>query len=140
MVDFSNLEKKKTSADTKARYDLYEVGMGHLMVSPATRSNKPYNAALLKLMLPQQRRIQGGKINADFVEKYRADLVPLYAKFIVKAWEGIFDSKGNEVPFSQDNVAAFLGALPLQVFDNLVDFCENELNFMDLDPEGAAKN
>lgn len=142
MVDFSNVSAKKVSAQSTAVYELFDIDMeeASLVVSPSTRSNKPYNAELVKLMVPQQRRVSGGKINAAFLEKYRKDLIPLYAKFVVKNWANIVDREGNQVPFTSENFQSFLEAMPAQAFDNLVDFCENETNFREVDTEELAKN
>ncbi|MGI9491977.1 MAG: hypothetical protein ACR2QF_06210 [Geminicoccaceae bacterium] len=142
MVDFTNVSDQKVSGSDTAVYELFDINMddASLVVSPATRSNKPYNGDLIKLMVPQQRRISGGKVNAGFLDKYRKDLVPLYAKHILKNWAGVTDRTGSEVQFSQENAQSFLDALPAQSFDALVEFCENESNFRDTDTTELAKN
>lgn len=142
MVDFSNLSRQQVSADDTAVYEFFDIDMvdASVVVSTSARSNKPYNAALIALMIPQQRRVQGGKINAQFLDKYRNDLVPLYAKHVLKNWANIVDAEGAQVPFSQENAEGFLRALPAQVFDALFEFCDNERNFRDTDVEDLAKN
>lgn len=145
MVDFSQLKRQHVSDQDTARYDLFDIDMpgAYLTVAPATRSNKAYNAAMIKQTLPMQRRMAGGKLSAEFLEKYRDDLKPLYAKHVIKGWGNVVDASGADVPFSVENAGAFLEALPNQPFDGLVGFCEDDSNFRedeDTDTEALAKN
>lgn len=142
MVDFSNVAAKQVTAENTATYELYDIDMegAALLVAPATRSNKAFNNAQTALMLPQQRRIQGGKLNAAFLDKYRADLRRLYAGHVVKGWSKIVDSSGTEASFNTEDCLRFLEALPNQSFDALVEFCENESNFRVTADEDLAKN
>ena len=140
MVDFSNVSSKKVSAETTAVYDLFDIMEGaSLIVAPATRSNKAYNSALMRRMIPQQRRISGGKMTPEFIDKYREDLKELYADHVIRNWNGVIDKERNEVSFSREAVRALLDAFPTSSWDALIEFCENEGNFRE-DAEGLAKN
>ena len=137
MVDFSHLERQKVSDADTTIYELFDIDMpgASLTVAPATRSNKPYNAALIKKTLPMQRRMAGGKMSAEFLEKYRDDLKPPYANHVIKGWDKVVDAKGKPVEFTKENALAFLVALPNQSFDALVGFCEDDTNFRDTDTD-----
>lgn len=143
MVNFSNVAKQQVTSENTAKYSYLDIeGMegATLIVSPSTRSNKPYQAQIVKIMAPQQRRVASGRVNSEFINNFRETQKGLYAKFVVKGWEKILDVGGNVVPFNQDNCHDFLKALNNQSFDLLVEFCENEANFRNYDPEEVAKN
>lgn len=141
-VDFGNVSDKKVTADNTAEFDLFDIDMEEavLIVAPATRSNKAYNTAQMNLMLPQQRRISGGKMNAAFLDKYREDIKPMFATHVLKGWTNVVDRTGKAVPFSTENAFAFLQALPSSTFDALTEFCENEGNFRVAADPDLAKN
>lgn len=142
MVNFDNVANKQVSETSTALYELFDIDMeASLIVSPATRSNKAYTRALMKIMLPMQRRLSSGKTSPEFVDKFRKEIQPpLYADHIIKDWEGVVDATGEPVPCSAENKLAFMKALPAQAFDNLVAFCEEEPNFRDTDSQALAKN
>jgi hypothetical protein len=131
-ADFSNVSAQKVTGESTANYELYDIqGMeeAYLVVTPATRSNKAWNNAFLHKTIPDQRRIQGGKITAGYIEKHRSDLVPLVAAYCVKGWHKVVDRNNAEVPFTPDDCLRFLQAMPNQSFDNLFEFVSDEANF-----------
>lgn len=143
MVDFSNLKRQQVSAQSTAKFELFDIeGMegAALIVVPATRTNKPYQAKVVKIMAPHNRRLASGKVSADFINSFRDTQKDLYAEHVVKGWENIHDAQGNAAPFTKENCKSFLEALPSHLFDQLVGFCEDDSNFRDYAPEDVAKN
>ena len=122
-------------------------GCPKLIVKPATESNKDYFNEVLRKSAKSLRRAAKGelKVDVETLEKNRRDDRILFPKYVIVGWEGIKDSKGNEVPFTPENCAEFLQALPDWIFDDIGIFCRKNSNFVpdSLDDEEAdelAKN
>lgn len=122
-------------------------GCPKLIVRPATESNKPYFNEVLRRSAKTLRKAANGDISVDTdtLDKNRQDDRRLFPKHVIVGWEGIKDSQGKEVPFSQENCVEFLQALPDWIFDDIGIFCRKNSNFVDEpveidDAEDLAKN
>ena len=144
MSKFGHIATTKVSGETTADYKFYEFDVDGaiptLRVAPATRSNKAYQAGLMKATEGDQQRLARGKIPAGYIDTLREKQVILYSKHIVRGWENVLDQDKNPVPFSEADCLDFLQAIPAQSFDQLITFCENEGNFRSYDPKEIAKN
>lgn len=104
-----------------------------LIVKPATESNAPYFNEVLRRSTKTIRKVSQGKsisITTDDLAKNREEDRRLFPKYIITDWEGVTDSKGNQVPFSEENCREFLKALPDWIFDQIGIFCRNNSNFV----------
>lgn len=143
MSDFSHLKKLAPDKGRTAEYSFSEIeGSPTLVVKVAGEVNVAYWRALLNDQLSRPR--SAGRRSAQAVDKAmkggRDTDRRLYAKHVVVDWRGVFNSNGDVVPFSADECAAFLEALPDFLFDTLRAFCTEPGNFQDLvDGEEAAK-
>jgi|TARA_Y100000310_G_scaffold160698_2_gene160516 hypothetical protein len=127
--DFSDQEVEKGSTSEYTIYELADEPV--LVVTPAAETNRPYYQTMLRRMGKQQ----GRKISAAIVRENRDDDRELYAKYIVVGWRGVMNKAQKEVPFSRENCADFLKALPNHIFDGLRTHCGELLNFLE-DEEG----
>lgn len=118
----------------QAEFTFYEIrGEPSLMVEQAGEGNRSYYNALVKRNTRNARRIAAGKIDAAMVRKNRDEDRELYAKYVVKSWEGILDKARQEVAFSPATCLEFLTALPSYLFDELRAFCGEPGNFIEDD-------
>ena len=99
MTNFSNFDKYKPKAGDTARFEMYFPGMEEsifLDVLPATASNRPLLAAQAKLSAKYARRNKRKKSPQEQIRDMDAameDLIGLYAKYIVRGWENVFEIK-----------------------------------------------
>lgn len=122
-------------------------GCPKLIVRPATESNKPYFNEVLRRSVKTLRKAASGDISVstETLEKNREDDRRLFPKYVIVDWKDIKDSQGKDVPFTQENCAEFLQALPDWIFDDIGIFCRKNSNFVDepvevYEAEELAKN
>jgi hypothetical protein len=148
MANFENLKKLDVTKDKTATYTIGQVIVNDqspiLTVAPATEANKGYFNALLKRASKSARQVAAGKVSAVLIAENRDEDRALYPSYIVKNWSNVFDSSGDEVPFSKEACEEFLEALPDWLFDDLRNFCGKPDNFVDATAlnglENVAKN
>jgi len=93
-----------------------------LKIKPATESNRPYfNAVLLRTKKIRRAK----KINSTIIKESREDDRKLFSKHIVVGWDNVTDTDGNKVPYSEENCADFLQALPDYIFDEIRAFASD---------------
>lgn len=109
-------------------------GEPYLMVAPAQEANKPYLNARLRTMGKGVKALKK-KLTASTVTEAREQDVELFAKYVVKGWEGVRNSEGEEAEFTVENCEAFLAALPSYIFDKLRDFATDPDSFITVDDE-----
>lgn len=142
MSNFSHLRALEVR-DKTARCTIYQIkGEPVLVVRPATEANKPYFNAVLKRTRKNVRAVQAGAISQAMIAENRSEDRELFPKHVVVGWEGVSDSHGAAVPFSEEACAEFLEALPDWLFDEVRNFAGNSANFTDgvVDAEGKAGN
>ena len=140
-MNFEHL--KKLEVKGTASFTIYQVeGEPKLILAPATEANKPYFNALLKRSRKNQRRLQGGSFTAAVIAENRDDDRELYPKHVVKGWEDVVNSEGEPAEFNQENVLAFLGALPNWLFDEVRTFATEASSFVEdvVDAEEVSGN
>jgi hypothetical protein len=107
-----------------------------LIVRHAGEPNKPYWNAAFKRLNAGERRATGAQITPDMVVTSRAELIELYAKYVIVGWRNVTDTDtGQPVEFSPDGAQELLAALSAQadgrtdVFDELTAFCRRAAHF-----------
>ena len=143
MSRFDQLKKLEVSGTKTARLTLYALESEPVLIlAPATESNKPYFNGLLKRNARHLNRIQSRTITVSVTKENRDDDRRLYAEHVVKGWESISDSQGNQVPFDKEACLEFLTALPDYIFDDVRVFATNPRNFTEemVDPEEVSGN
>ena len=106
-----------------------------LFLVHAGRKNGDYSEALgrrtRKNRAVAAARAKANPINAldDNLETDRV----LFPKYVVKGWQGIANSAGEEVEFSEGNCAAFLRALPDWIVQQISQFAGEPTNFLSED-------
>lgn len=137
MSNFSHLSKLEVPREGTKDFELSSITINDvspvLQVVHAGESHKAYFNELLKRGNRNQRQIVAGKITTALIEDNRDENRRLYAKYIVKGWTAgtVVDSEGKAVPFSAETCLEFLEALPAWLFDQVVSFCSDALNFVD---------
>lgn len=102
-----------------SRIDLPWVRPGaYLIVRPANEANKGYQGGMLALS-GRRQRMATASLTADDAKRDRDDDRILYPHHVVVNWGGIVNREGIAVPFSRENVTAFLKQLPNWLFDKV---------------------
>lgn len=136
MSKFGNIAATKVKADKVAEYELFDiVGMtgAKIFGRPATRRlNTAYtNAVLLKTeKLNRKARVSQNK--AAIINAQSDATREPFGRFVLVDWKGIKDENGKEVPFSTADAIDFIAALPDFIYDELLVFFSNEVNFTDI--------
>lgn len=141
-MSFDYLKALEVKSQT-ARFTIYQiVDEPVLIMKPATEANKPYFNAVLKRSRRNIRAVQSGSLSTALIAENRAEDRDLFPKFVVVDWDKVKDSAGEIVPFSQENCADFLEALPDWIFDEIRNFAGNSVNFVGeaIDAQGKAGN
>lgn len=138
MNQFSHLAKLQVANDISVKFEFSEIlGQPSLLVLSATESNKGYFNAALK---SQKKNKVSKSVDLAFIEKGRNKDKKLYPKHIITGWEGVKNTKGEDVEFNSENLNEFLEAIPDYMFDELRDFCQDPKNFSQENIEDISKN
>jgi hypothetical protein len=117
---FDRLKSLNVSADATAVFvfDRLE-GAPSLRVRPTSEQNRPYLNAVLS---EGKRLARRRKLSAALLAETRARDLELFPKHVVVGWEkpALLDDGS---PASNEHVAAFLEAIPPDMFDELRGFC-----------------
>jgi len=142
MTDFEYLKQLEVKKDQTVDYTLYQIaGEPTLTLASATEANKPYYNALLRQTTHVAQRMRSNNLDVQVMADNREADRERFAKYIVKGWSGIVDSKGRAVPFNEKNCLDFLAALPGWIFDAVRNFASTPTNYTEqVDGEEAAKN
>lgn len=144
-MDFGNLKSMEVKGSSTAPFTFYQIeGEPVLHVSPATEANKPYFNELLKRNTNRrvQAALRSGKFTTSMIEENRKNDRKLFPQLVIRGWEKVKDSTGEEAEFNLENVTAFIQALPDWLFDELRNFAGEPLNFVEtlLDSEETSGN
>jgi len=133
--NFSNLEKLKVKSSATALYTFHDIeGEPTLRVRPAHEVNNAYMNAVLKRGKKMLRTIRRGKMSTAVLKENRETDYGLFPRYIVEDWTvAPNDAQGNPVGFSRENCEAFLRAIPVDMFNDLRDFCGDIDNFREDD-------
>lgn len=141
--DFSYLTALEVSGESTTRYVLKALrGQPALIVAPATDANPAYWDAVLALGQSHIRIRRGVDVSTKMLDEDRASYRQMFAKHVVRGWDGVLSKEGAVVPFSAEKLGEFLRLLPASMFDAMRAFAENDNNFRAeaLAAEAVAKN
>ena len=141
-LDVSNRTARcMLSFQTKAPEPGEDLAYPVLIVKSATEANRVFANEQLRMTKKTAPAVRAGAINMQMIAETRDNDRTLYAKHIVVGWEGIYDSNGEEVPFSNSECEIFLRALPDWAFDEIRNFCTNPQNWVEqMAVKAIAKN
>ena len=139
--DFTELEVRGTA---RAIYSLFQLScppdtldrngkeLKHpkLELAPATDATPRYWEKILALSGKNAKRLRGGRIDAGMLEETEEQDRRLYPLHIIKGWQGVFNTDGQEVPFDAKRCAEFVKALPGWIFRDVRDFASEPMNFL----------
>lgn len=127
MPDFAQIAALQVSGEDTTEVVLFELeGRPVLVCRPATEDNSDFTRAVLKQTRAQILLNSGPAEEVDLDADRRRDR-QLYPKHVVVGWRDVVDRSGAPVEFSEENCAAFLKALPRDIFDrvrNRVSRCQ----------------
>lgn len=98
--------------------------------------NIQYQKVAEQIFKPYRRQIQHGQIDPQLLDEL---LAKVYAKSVVKGWEGVEDEKQQPLEFSEANVLKVLTDLPV-VFDAIKEVARDYNQFLLEGLEDDAKN
>jgi hypothetical protein len=129
--DFSNVRAREVQRSATSLFTFYRLeGQPTLEVKPATEANPSYMRAMLKGSKEQMRRLSGGDLSPEVLEENRSKDRKLFPEHVVVGWpKAPLDAKGERVPFSKEACAAFLAAVPADMFNELRNHCSTNDNF-----------
>lgn len=128
---FENLKKLQLAPENTAEFTLYAVeGEPVLILAPAGEINKPYFNELMRRSTRQRSRLSANIVNATMIQENRDIDRELYAKYVLRGWRRINDSKGSPVEATPERFAEFFEALPDYLFDEVRTFATNPQNFV----------
>lgn len=152
MSDFSHLKKLRVKDDATAEFVFYLIeGNPTLVVSHAGSTNRKFVNGVMKqskTAIRKARKSKGKSAGYDLLQEVRTSEANSYSNYVVRGWTGVVDTDGKEIEFSVGECEEFLRAIPLEMFDDLRDFCREIDNFREdieeeMDPdelEGLVKN
>lgn len=140
MSKFGALKNLDVNEDKTAEYKMVEItvnGKSPIIITKmATQANKSYFNQLLKMSSTSAHTanmVKAGKINSAMVDEAREKDKALFPKYVMVDWKDVVDLEtGKEVPFSEEDAAEFIEALPDWVFENFRQFAGNTVNFTDV--------
>lgn len=144
MVDFSNISKHKPQAEQPVALRIDIPGLEDevvLQVLPALLINRRLASAQQKFASRMAKKLErkDGPSIQDLEDSQRA-LHEQFAKYVIVGWSGVFDVNGDEVDYSIETCIQLLGALRDEIFDEIVRFCKDAENFVEVeDPEELGK-
>lgn len=132
MNDFSHLQAVDVPKGRTAKFQLWMLaGKPTLEVRCAAEPNKDYFNELLRRTGKNYRQVRAGVIDHELLEENRAHNRALFPKFVIVGWSGVKNRSGDDVTFTTEDAVGFVKCLPDWVFDELVTFCGNVMNFVE---------
>lgn len=139
----SNLFKMFQTDSTLEREGVW-VDYGHnerghttrFLMARAGGANVRFQAVSEHETKPYRRMLQQDMLTPEIANKI---LMNVYAKAVVKNWEGVLDEQGEEMPYSQENVIILFTKLP-DLFKDLQSVASQGSHFRMTALEDEAKN
>lgn len=116
--DTSELNSYITNEDLEASIGVWIKFQGgvRLRCLRAGGSNRKYARALQAAIRPHKRQVDRGTLDDEVSNDILRDV---YAKHVVKDWEGVKTTDGQEVPYAPSACVEFFRAVP-ELFNELV--------------------
>lgn len=141
--DFSNVRSFDIDAARKSEYLLTEIkledGQGDfhhpaLVGVCANEKNIPFRDAGRKLNARATRR--GARMsNTEIIELARKNARTLFPGLVIVDWRDVYNSSGDEVPFTVEACRDFFVALPNWVLQGIIEYYADPANFTLADEE-----
>jgi hypothetical protein len=124
--------KTREIADKSAWLPMPNIVEGaQLELRTATMSNNAYYNAALKLAARRSDSHLPKHMEAkEEVNQGRLDDRVTFPGNVIVGWDGVVDNDGNLVPFSKENAADLVDALPDWMFDSIRIFALDPSNFV----------
>lgn len=133
----NQLDKTKEIDGQRFDYDLNSRNEQiSFVVAREGGGNIAYNNLAEQVFKPHRRAIQHGKIDPVFLETL---LAKLYAKTVIKSWEGVEDENNELLDFTEENCIKVLTDLPV-LFDAIKEFARDYTQFLLEGVKEDAKN
>jgi hypothetical protein len=116
----------ETNKDIERDGFALEYGPSTFILARAGGSNDAYQRCVDRKMRPYRSAINSGTAQESTLRKVMAEA---YSEKVVKAWDGVADRDGVEIPFSQENCLKLLLDLP-DLFDELIKESQRIANFV----------
>jgi len=110
-------------------------GEFNIIIARAGGKNRMYANLLTETFKPHQRQINNETIDPDLMNEL---MIKVYAKTVVKGWDGIKDSEGKDLEFSAANCIKLFKELP-DLFEDVRAQSTRIGNFRDQVLEDDAK-
>lgn len=136
---FGNYTKAKVDGNKAVKFVFSGLeGRPTLFVRPASEVNQDFHNDNMKKSKRIVRRMsRNGTIDPEMVKDNREKSYKLYAKHVVTRWENVVEEDGaggtKPVKFSKKDCEEFLRSIPIDMFDDLREFCVTMDNFRDDD-------
>ena len=159
-MGYGKIQSLGITADTQKEYTFHTIpGVPQIIVAPAADGNPEFLAYRARLQAQESVRLAKAKaekdsgaqrtveaIEADILEQHAESLAAdkkLVAQVCVRGWGGRPPRTDDGVvqPFSKEEAAAFIEALPGEIFRPLSAFVQNIYNFIEIfepDDDGVA--
>lgn len=119
---FDKYKALSIGIDAEAEYVFYGIeGEPSVFGKPATEANKPYLNSVLKKGKRLLRRMRGGKMSVEALRESREQDYELYPKHVVKRF-GNQPLRDDGSPATDEDLGAFLRAIPIDMFDEMRAF------------------
>ncbi len=106
------------------------------MVAREGGRNTNYNKVAEVKFKPVRRQIQHNTIEPQVLDRMLAEV---YAKVVVKSWQGVEDENDQPLPFNEENCLKILTDLPV-VFDAIKECARDYSQFLLEGLDDDAKN
>lgn len=133
MVSFDNVKKLHVKGDATSDFRFTDIpGEPVLRVRPATKSNPAYFNESFRRTRKTTKGLMRGDLSQDMLDEGMKVDRALYPLHIIVGWPTPpLDAEDKPAPFSTENVAAFIEALPDDLFQKLRNYCGDDANFRD---------
>lgn len=111
-----------------------DFGAFKIRVARAGGSNQKFRIALEQKLRPYQLQMKTGTMDNEQALRLLAEA---YAETVVLGWEGVTDSEGKAMAFTQENVVKLFTDLP-ELFNEVQEQAGKLANFRALEQEEAA--
>jgi len=135
-------QKHQTSPEKEKEGVTLEFGLnsrGEPIVFKVAREggrNTAYNKVAEVKFKPVRRQILHNNLDPQVLDSMLAEV---YAKVVVKGWEGVEDENNNPLPFNEENCLKILTDLPV-VFDAIKECARDYSQFLLEELDEDAKN
>lgn len=135
MSKFNSLRSMQVTKTSTAEYTMHDILVNGrhptLVVRYAGETNQGYFNAQLRRAGKARKALARGQISAAMIADNRREDRELFPKYVIVGWRDVVGDDGKELPFSAEDCADFVDALPDWVFDDVRGYASDPANFVD---------